>query len=346
MDFKDYYQTLGVERGADADAVKKAYRRLARKYHPDVSKEPDAAARMSEVNEAYAVLSDPEKRAAYDSLGRPQQHPGGDGGSGGTGRGSSGWSGHEGFQPPPGWASGFEFSGGPGGMDGDGADYSDFFESLFGHAAAARGMGAGRAGSGGAQQRAARGRDHHARIDIDLADAYAGATRAIQLRSAKLDAEGRVQPTERTLEVTIPKGVKEGQLIRLAGYGAPGGEGMPAGDLYLEVHFNPDARWHVEGRDVTQTLRVAPWEAALGGDVDVATPTGGTLQVTVPAGSASGRKLRLKGRGIPGSPAGDMYLVLDIVWPPADTPRARELYAAMARDLAFDPRAGTHTPRS
>lgn len=333
MDFKDYYQTLGVERGADAAAVKKAYRRLARKYHPDVSKEPDAAARMSELNEAYAVLSDPEKRAAYDTLGQ-QRTTGAGQGAGGGERGA------QGFQPPPGWASGFEFSGGPGGMEGEGADYSDFFESLFGHAAAAQGRG------GGARQ-AARGRDHHARIDIDLADAYAGATRAMHLRRARLDGEGRVQPTERTLEVRIPQGVKEGQLIRLAGYGAPGGEGMPAGDLYLEVHFNPDARWQVEGRDVTQTLRVAPWEAALGGDVDVTTPAGGTLQVTVPAGSRPGRKLRLKGRGIPGNPAGDMYLVLDIVWPPADTPRARELYAAMARDLAFDPRADTNpTPRS
>lgn len=333
MDFKDYYQTLGVERGADAAAVKKAYRRLARKYHPDVSKEPDAAARMSELNEAYAVLSDPEKRAAYDTLG--QQRPTGAGqGAGGGERGA------QGFQPPPGWASGFEFSDGPGGMEGEGADYSDFFESLFGHTAAAQGRG------GGARQ-AARGRDHHARIDIDLADAYAGATRAMHLRSARLDGEGRVQPTERTLEVRIPQGVKEGQLIRLAGYGAPGGEGMPAGDLYLEVHFNPDARWQVEGRDVTQTLRVAPWEAALGGDVDVTTPAGGTLQVTVPAGSRPGRKLRLKGRGIPGNPAGDMYLVLDIVWPPADTPRARELYAAMARDLAFDPCADANpTSRS
>ena len=329
MDFKDYYQTLGVERGADAAAVKKAYRRLARKYHPDVSKEPDAAARMSELNEAYAVLSDPEKRAAYDMLG--QQRPPGSG---------LGEGGDHGFQPPPGWASGFEFSGSPGGMEGEGADYSDFFESLFGHAAAAQGRG-------GRARQAARGRDHHARIDIDLADAYAGATRAMHLRSAQLDGEGRVQPTERTLEVRIPQGVKEGQLIRLAGYGAPGGEGMPAGDLYLEVHFNPDARWQVEGRDVTQTLRVAPWEAALGGEVDVTTPAGGTLQVTVPAGSRPGRKLRLKGRGIPGNPAGDMYLVLDIVWPPADTPRARELYAAMARDLAFDPRADANpTPRS
>lgn len=315
MDFKDYYKILGVERQADADAVKKAYRRLARKYHPDVSKEADASTRMSEVNEAYAVLSDPEKRAAYDELGSQP---------------AAAAAGGAGFQPPPDWGSGFEFTGTPGG---DTGEFSDFFSSLFGHAARRGG------GSGGARRAAPqRGSDHHARIDIDLADAYAGAVRTLSLRGAQLDAQGHVVPQERTLEVRIPKGVKAGQLIRLSGYGAPGADGSPAGDLYLEVYFNEDPRWRIEGRDVHQVLPVTPWEAALGAAVEVATPSG-TLEVTVPPNSRQGRRLRLKGRGIPGEPPGDIYLSLDVVLPPADTPRARELYETMARDLAFDPRA-------
>ncbi|KAF1047785.1 DnaJ C-terminal domain-containing protein [Xylophilus sp.] len=322
MDFKDYYAILGVERQADADTVKKAYRRLARKYHPDVSKEADAATRMSEVNEAYAVLSDPEKRAAYDELGRQPQ-----------GRAQGG----QGFQPPPDWASGFEFTGGAGG---DEHEFSDFFSSLFGQAAAAR--AAREAGGHTRRSGPRRGSDHHARIDIDLADAYSGATRTLTLRGAELDETGHVVPRERTLEVRIPQGVKAGQLIRLTGYGAPGADGQPAGDLYLEVYFNEDARWRIDGRDVHQTLPVAPWEAALGAAVEVATPAG-TLEVTVPPNSRPGRRLRLKGRGIPGEPPGDIYLTLDVAWPPADTPRARELYETMARDLAFNPRAAARS---
>lgn len=315
MDFKDYYKILGVERQADADAVKKAYRRQARKYHPDVSKEADAASRMSDVNEAYAVLYDPEKRAAYDELGSQPQGAAATGGAG--------------FKPPPGWGQGFEFTGTPGG---DSAEFSEFFSSLFGHAA----RGSSHAGTRRAA--AQRGSDHHTRIDIDVADAYAGATRTLSLRGAQLDAQGHAVPHERTLQVRIPQGVKAGQLIRLSGYGAPGADGAPAGDLYLEVYFNDDPRWRVEGRDVYQSLPVAPWEAVLGAAVEVATPSG-TLEVTVPPNSRQGRKLRLKGRGIPGEPPGDIYLSLDLVLPPADTPRARELFETMARELAFDPRA-------
>ncbi len=331
MDFKDYYQTLGVDKAADAETVKKAYRKLARKYHPDVSKEADAAARMSEVNEAYAVLSDPEKRLAYDELGRGRR------------------AGQD-FQPPPGWDSGFEFSSGrgapPPGMGGvEGEDYSDFFETLFGRAGRG-GFGGGAEGFGpgaGAQQRrAARGGDHHARISIDLADAYHGATRTISLRGAHLGDDGRVVADERTIEVRIPKGVKEGQLIRLAGQGSAGHGGGAAGDLYLEVHFNDDARWRVVERDVHQTVPVAPWEAALGAGIEVATPSG-RVEVSVPAGSQTGRRLRLKGRGIPAASAagsaGDLYLELQVVLPPAEGARARELYETMAREMKFDPRA-------
>lgn len=307
MEFKDYYQILGVEKTTPADEIKKAYRKLARKYHPDVSKEPDAEKRMKEVNEAYAVLSDTEKRAAYDQLG-------------------SRWQTGQDFQPPPGWDAGFEFSG-DGGDGAQAADFSDFFASLFGRA--------GRHRDTGAYQM--RGGDHHAKILIDLPDAYHGAARTITLRAAKLDASGRVVTEERTLNVQIPKGVKEGQHIRLAGQGRPGMGGGPAGDLYLEVHFSPDPRYRVEGRDVYETVPVAPWEATLGATIEVPTPSG-NVQVKVPAGSQAGRKLRLKGRGIPGNPPGDLYLVLEVVLPPADTDKARQIYQIMARDLAFNPR--------
>lgn len=307
MEFKDYYQILGVEKTAPADEIKKAYRKLARKYHPDVSKEPDAERRMKEVNEANAVLSDPEKRAAYDQLG-------------------SRWQMGQDFQPPPGWDAGFEFSG-DGAHGGQAADFSDFFASLFGRA--------GRDGGTGDYQM--RGGDHHARILIDLADAYHGSTRMITLRAAKLDSSGRVVTEERTLNVQIPKGVKEGQHVRLAGQGSPGLGGGPAGDLYLEVHFSPDPRYRVQGRDVYETVPVAPWEATLGASIEVPTPSG-NVQVKVPAGSQAGRKLRLKGRGIPGSPPGDLYLVLEVVLPPADTDKARQIYQTMARELAFNPR--------
>ncbi len=307
MEFKDYYQTLGVAREATADEIKKAFRRLARKYHPDVSKEKDAEARMKEVNEAHAVLSDPEKRAAYDQLGRDYQ------------------AGQD-FRPPPNWDAGFEFSGREFG-GGQGADFSDFFAELFGRSRA----------SGRGARFDARGEDHHAKILIDLEDAYQGASRVVTLRAPKVDEQGHVVMAEHSLNVRIPKGVQEGQVLRLAGQGSPGiGEGKP-GDLYLEIHFNEHRRFRVEGRDVYATLSVAPWEAALGGTVKASLPVG-AVEVRVPEGSQNGRKLRLKGRGIPATTPGDLYLVLEVVLPPANSPKARELYQAMARDLAFDPR--------
>lgn len=316
MDFKDYYAALGVEKTADADTVKKAYRRLARKYHPDLSKEADAASRMSDINEAYAVLSDAEKRAAYDSVGQGRK------------------AGQD-FEPPPDWGSGFEFSGaGAGGGSASDQDFSDFFSSLFGRERAARGGFDPRGAA-----RAERGEDHHARISIDLPDAYLGAKRSISLRAARLDDSGRVVNDERTIEVQIPKGVKEGQLIRLTGQGTPGYAGGPAGDLYLEVHFATDARWRVVERDVHQRLPVAPWEAALGAAIEVPTPDGSRVQVRVPAASQTGRKLRLKGRGIPAATPGDLYLELEVVLPPANDDAARKLYETMAREMKFDPRA-------
>lgn len=320
MEFKDYYQTLGVSPTATADEVKKAYRKLARKYHPDVSKEADAVARMKELNEANAVLSDPERRAAYDRLAQgPHAQPGQD------------------FRPPPHWDAGFEFSGGaphPGGPGGASGDFSDFFEELFGRAARAPG------GSQGRQAHSERGSDHHARIELDLADAYRGAERTLTLQSAHQAADGSLVHDERSLVVKIPQGVREGQLIRLAGQGSPGWGGAPAGDLFLEVLFKPDPRWRAEGRDVVQPLMVAPWEVALGAAVQVQTPDATAIEVSVPAGWKPGRKLRLRGRGIPGNPPGDLFLELHMVLPPAGTDAERAAYGALAQAFPhFHPRA-------
>jgi curved DNA-binding protein len=310
VEYKDYYAELGVPKTAGADDIKAAYRKLVRKYHPDVSKEADADARTKELNEAYGVLGDPEKRAAYDELGKPQYRQA-DGGQ---------------FRPPPDWGADFESSG---------ATDSDFFQDLFAHVGRGRGRGRG----GGFQMR---GDDSHAVIEIALQDAYQGATRTITLRVPQADEHGRVVTRERTLNVTIPQGVTEGQQLRLAGQGQPGSGGAAAGDLYLEIRFADERRYRVEGRDVYQSVPVAPWEAALGAGIEVPTPSG-RVSVTVPPGSQGGRKLRLKGRGIPGTaaaPAGDLYLVLEIALPPADTPQAKALYEQMAREFAFDARRG------
>lgn len=306
MDYKDYYAVLGVPKTASAADIKAAYRKLVRKYHPDVSKEADADAKTKELNEAYGVLGDAEKRAAYDELGSAQYRQAEGGG----------------FRPPPDWGSGYESSG-----DAD----SDFFKDLFAH------VGGGR--RRGFQMR---GDDSHAAIEIALQDAYTGASRTISLRVPEADEHGRVITRQRTLDVTIPKGVTEGQQLRLAGQGQPGSGGAAAGDLYLEIRFAEDRRYRVEGRDVYETVPVAPWEAALGAGIEVGTPSG-RVSVTVPPGSQGGRKLRLKGRGIPGTaaaPAGDLYLLLEIALPPADTPQAKALYEQMARELRFDPRQG------
>lgn len=312
MEFKDYYKTLGVSREATAEDLKKAFRKLARKYHPDVSKEADAELRMKEVNEAYAVLSDPEKRAAYDQLGQGYR-PG------------------EEFHPPPDWDAGFEFSAG-GFTPHEAANFSDFFAELFGR------MGGGRGsfrthGAGFPTQ----GEDHHAKILLDLEDTFHGATRQISLRVPTVDAQGRVTLATRTLNVKIPQGVRAGQIIRLAGQGAPGAGGAPAGDLLLEVHFKPHPRLRAEGRDLHLALPLAPWEAALGAVVTVELP-GGSMKVRIPQGAQHGRQVRVRGKGIPGNPPGDLLLDLQVVLPPADTPKARELYETMARELAFDAR--------
>lgn len=319
MEFKDYYTILGVERSASQDEIKRAYRKLARKYHPDVSKESDAEARFKELGEAYEVLKDPEKRAAYDQLGAR-------------------WKEGQDFNPPPGWDQGFEFHGG-GFTDADASQFSDFFESLFGGAAGARQGYAGAGYSAGGGSFSMHGEDTHAKVQIDLEDSYSGATKTITLRHTEMGPDGRPQVKPRTLNVKIPKGVHQGQHIRLAGQGAPGvGEGK-AGDLYLEIEFKPHSVYRVEGRDVYLDLPLAPWEAALGATVKTPTPSG-MVDLKIPAGSSSGKKMRLKGRGIPGKPAGDLYVVLQIALPPADNDEAQALYKKMEQKMAFNPRAG------
>ena len=309
MEYKDYYKTLGVERTADAAEIKKAYRKLVRQYHPDVSKHKDADAKTKDINEAYDVLGDAEKRAAYDELGRGYR-PGQE------------------FRPPPDWSSQFDFNG---------TDGNDFFADLFAHVGR-RGRAAGGAGMGGmGGSFRVPGEDIRASIVIDLRDAYQGASRTVTLRVPEQDAAGRPVTRDKTLSVTIPKGIVPGRQLRMRGQGHPGIGGGPAGDMYLEVRLNPDPRYRLEGANVYENVPVAPWEAALGASISVPTPTG-PVEVTVPPGSQSGRKLRLKGRGIPAAQPGDLYLILDVVLPPASSERARELYQAMARDLAFNPR--------
>ena len=336
MEYRDYYKILGVTRTAGADDIKKSYRRLARKFHPDVSKEKDAEARFKEVQEAYEVLKDPEKRAAYDQLG-------------------SNWKTGDQFRPPPDWAQGFEFRGGPRsrggagpGRQGPGAEfhngaedvfederYSDFFSSLFGGGGPFAQAGAP-GGAGSARKRA--GRDHHAGLDIDLEEAFAGTTRMLELKRPQLRTDGTLEVEPHKVRVTIPAGVTEGQPIRLAGQGEAGPGGGKAGDLYLEVHIRPNKLFQLDGRDVTLTLPVAPWEAALGGPVKVPT-LAGPVEMNIPAGAQSGQKLRLRGRGLPGSQPGDQYVQLKVVLPQANSPEAKALYEEMRKKLDFDPRA-------
>jgi curved DNA-binding protein len=316
MDYKDYYKILGVARDASQEDVKRAYRKLARKYHPDVSKEANAEEKFKEVQEAYEVLKDPEKRAAYDQLG-------------------SNWRQGQQFTPPPDWGNGFEFSFGRGGRGadmGDDGGFSDFFSSLFG---ARSPFGQRSAGSRGGF--ASAGQDHTAKIQIDLEDAFNGGAQTIELKAPQLGDDGRVAVRPRTLKVTIPKGVIEGQRIRLAGQGSAGIGGGPAGDLYLEIGFKPHRLYQIEGRDITLKLPITPWEAALGATVQVPT-LAGPVDLRIPAGAKTDQRLRLKSRGLPGATAGDQYVVLKIQTPPAASTQARELYERMQREMAFDPR--------
>ncbi|MBA3731320.1 MAG: DnaJ domain-containing protein [Gammaproteobacteria bacterium] len=307
MEYKDYYKILGVDRKATTADIKKNYRRLARKYHPDVSKEPNAEARFKELGEAYEVLRDSEKRRAYDQLG-------------------ANWRAGQDFRPPPGWqdpARGYAqggFRSGPGAGSGG---FSDFFESLFGGGGFAQ---APRSRGFEARGFEAVGADQQASLEITLEEAYQGARKSLRFENGK------------SLDVRLPAGATPGQRVRLAGQGSPGMGGGPPGDLYLEVQIAPHDYFRLDGRDVLLDLPVTPWEAALGATITAPT-LGGKVEVKVPAGSGSGRKLRLKWRGLPGSTPGDQLVIVQIHTPPANTETARDLYRRMAEELPFDPRS-------
>ena len=327
MQFKDYYQTMGVDKGASPEDIKRAHRKLARKFHPDVSQHKDAEARFKDLAEAYDVLKDPEKRAAYDDAAR-EQHAGQD------------------FTPPPDWqrratrragtAAGDAFDGGQGFENGGG--HSEFFDALF------KGMGSA-AGQHKLVDR--HGQDQHARIEISLEDVYLGAKRIIDLRTPTASANGNLAAATRTLEFSIAKGVRAGQHIRLAGQGLPGSGQGHAGDLYLEVAITPHPLWHLDASsplDVSLLLPITPWEAALGADIEAPTPTG-RVEVKIAPGSYHARKLRLKGRGLPGTSAGqaagDFYFVLQVVCPPAESAAGRRAYTELASAFTqFNARSG------
>ncbi|MDY6991033.1 MAG: DnaJ C-terminal domain-containing protein [Pseudomonadota bacterium] len=306
MEYKDYYQILGLSRNASQDEIKRAYRKLARKYHPDVSKEANAEQHFKEVGEAYEVLKDPQKRAAYDQLGTR-------------------WHAGEDFQPPPGWQQGFDF-GGAGFTGSDAFDFSDFFETLFGKERAAQSQGFFR-----------HGEDQRTKIAITVEEAYHGTQRALQLQLPEINAQGQRNVQTRILNVKIPAGVVDGQHIRLAGQGSAGLGGGQRGDLYLEIELQSHSLYRIEQRDVYLTLPITPWEAALGSTISVPT-LAGKVELKIPAGSQSGRKLRLKGRGFPGKPPGDQYVVLQMVTPQADSVAAQDFYQQMAQKLPFNPR--------
>ncbi|TVQ38626.1 MAG: J domain-containing protein [Spirochaetaceae bacterium] len=349
--YHDYYATLGVERSASQEQIQSAYRKLARRYHPDVNKKPEAEQKFKEVTEAYEVLKDPEKRRRYDALG-------------------SNWQAGEDFRPPPGWdgfgarqtgtgAGGYEqtfrFTGSDGGEPFDffSGGFSDFFQSLFGGFGGGSGGGFGgfggfgaepdtagaRRGSGRAQSGSRPRRDdHEAEITMPLEEAYRGGKRTVALTIDEAGPGGVVQRKQKSYEVTIPPGIQDGRRLRLGGQGGRSG-GAQAGDLFLKIRIAPHPVFRINAADLEADLPVAPWEAALGARVE-APLVDGTATVTVPPGSQSGKKLRLKGKGLrrEGSERGDLYLVLRIVTPEHLTSQERDLFLKLAEVSTFNPR--------
>lgn len=317
MDYKDYYKILGVKKSATQDEIKRSYRKLARKFHPDVSKESDAEVKFKEVGEAYEVLKDPEKREAYDQLGNDWK------------------AGQEGFKAPPDWEQNFDFGGG-GYTQGPTHDYSSFFEDLFGAGAqGGRQYYSDSAGSG----YQAKGENVRAKVMIDLEDSFSGTTKNITLQMPELNEQGQVVSKQRTLKIKIPKGIKEGQTIRLGKQGNAGMGGGEAGDLLLEVAFNPHRLYTVDAKDIYLNVPIAPWEATLGAKIDVPTPDGKKVGMKVPPDSQQGRKLRLKGKGLPGKNAGDFYVILQVALPPSSDPKVKEYNEKMRDEIDFNPRS-------
>ena len=317
MDYKDYYKILHVGKDASQEEIKRAYRKLARKLHPDVNKNTDADAKFKEINEAYEVLKDDEKRKAYDNFG-------------------SNWQAGQEFRPPPDWESRFS-RGGPGSRRTTSEHYSDFFESLFGDG---RGHFSQEHFSPFGQEEFRGGHDLHAKVSITLEDSYHGAKRTITLNRTVDEGGGRVSIQPQSLQVTIPKGITEGQQIRLEGQGDSGHTKGPRGNLFLEIVFEPHRLFTVSKRDIYLVLPVTPWEAALGATISVPT-LGGHVDLKLPPNSQSGQKLRLKGRGLCSkNHIGHQYVTLAIHIPEARTAEQRELYEKMARIMPYNPRSG------
>lgn len=325
LKYKDYYAILGVSRDADNEKIKKAYRKLARQYHPDVNKDPSAEGRFKEISEAYDVLSDTEKRKRYDTLG-------------------ANWKNGQDFTPPPGWEN-IHFSfhgpqdfGRQGGFEDVGGGFSDFFESLFGGWRGQAGPTRGRRSHWAAAPE--RGQDQESEITVPLEDVYHGATRNIALHVQGLDENGRVRRSVRQYDVRIPRGMTDGARIRLSGQGGAGVEGGAAGDLYLRMHIEPHPVFRVNQHDLEVDLPLAPWEAALGATVHVPTMEG-EASVRVPAGTQGGQRIRLRGKGLPrrtGEGHGDLHAVVKIVVPPRLSGREKELLEELARVSSFRPR--------
>jgi curved DNA-binding protein len=312
MKYKDYYAALGVQRDASADEIKKAYRKLAQKHHPDVSKEKGAEEKFKEIAEAYQTLKDPEKRAAYDQLG-------------------SGYKPGEEIRPPPDWERQFrEARPGDGAFSFDDLDLSDLFESL------------SRGRRGGGRTRAnmpIAGEDYEVTVHLPLEDAYSGTQVDLNLGVPEFDGEGRVRHVPKTIKARIPKGATDGQRLRLRGQGGKGINGGRDGDLYLNIALHPHALFRPSGHDLYLDLPLAPWEAALGATIEVPT-LGGSVNLKIPPGTTAGRKLRLGKKGLPkpGGGEGDLYAIVQIVNPTVLTGRERELFGELAKNSRFDPR--------
>jgi curved DNA-binding protein len=317
MQYKDYYNIMGLSRDATQDEIKRAYRKLARKYHPDVSKESNAESKFKELGEAYEVLKDPEKRAAYNQLGEN-------------------WKAGQDFKPPPNWDEGFEFKGG-GFTNDSSSSFSDFFEYLFSQSGL-------HDTNRGHHHFDTAGTDSHAKIHIDLEDSFYGLTRNISLSAPEINTQGHVQVKHRSLNIKIPKGIKAGQHIKLAGQGNPSASKGKSGNLFLEIVFNNHPLFRLSDTDIYMNLPVTPWEAALGNQITIPTPLG-SVELKIPPNSKQGSKLRLTGRGLPASVPGNFYVVLQIVLPSADTEKAKALYRKMHDELDFNPRDPLKIPQ-
>jgi curved DNA-binding protein len=314
MKYKDYYATLGVAKNASAEDIKKAYRKLARKYHPDVSKEKDAKEKFQEVSEAYETLKDPEKRAAYDQLGSYQ--PGQD------------------FRPPPGWEHQFS----QGDFSFDDLDLADLFAGLGG---TARGFRGGRRTNAPMP-----GEDYEVPVRVTLEQAYHGTLLDLSLQIPEYDPSGRLRRIPHAVKARVPKGVTAGERLRLRGKGGKGANGGRDGDLYLVIDIAPHRLFRVSGRDLYLDLPVAPWEAVLGATVEIPTP-GGTVRLKIRPGTQAGQQLRLAKRGLPKPDSeGDLYAIVQIAVPPTATEHERELYTALSQETRFNPRAHFDTETS